>query len=914
MLKKIIIAVGIVLLIGVAIVSYWRLGISTHAAINKMIELAPENSAIILNISSANSIKELTANNKIYQELSFSQPFASLSEDLKYFFSVITKYPELKGLANTPIMLTVNKQGKRKIETIFFIKFGNTFLSDEDAYDFIKGKIGAKYQVKEYTYNEEKVLNISEFYIFVKEGIIILSKSKMLIEKIIRSVSAGYSSLQHDPYLKKVVNTAGKNVVANLYVNYKNLQNIASLFANENYRYAITKLKTAEWTEFDITLKEKSMLFNGFTMISDSIPKYLGLFKHQEPVSVSMEEILPSSVSSFVWLGIPKPQKFNTDYKKYLKQNYFYKSYNKSITKYDQLLGIDVVKPFFSIVKDEVALVMLTPQSEDIDANTFMIVNTVSRRLATEQMLKIIKAHAQKFGNNIDNYISYFNIDEETKIPVYSFPIHYYGKILLGDIFGKVETSYFTFVDNYLIFGSNKKELRKFVLANIHRRTLETDMEYQDFKEALSEKSNFYFFSKVFSSQYLIDTYSSENIREFFDKNKDKYQKVYAIALQMQGGDNLLYTSLALKYNQDTREKPHTVWETLLDTTISFKPQLVINHNTNKKEIMLQDEKNNLYLINDMGRILWKLHIDGKILGKIYQIDFYKNHKLQYLFNTRKKLYLIDRNGNYVERYPITLRSPATNGIAVFDYEKTRDYRIFVAGEDKHIYLYNQDGNVVTGWTFGTTDTYVYQPIQHFRIATKDYIIFADSLKTYILNRRGESRITVKKYFSKSKNNIFYLNKEKDTYYFVTTSSNGKVYEIDLDGNVKTKDFSSFTPSHFFTLYDIDGDGNKDYIFGDKKEFSVYENNGKMKFKYEFENTIYFPPNIFVFPNNIIRIGLVDRKSSLIYLFNNDGSLYQDFPLNGYSPFTIGHFNPESPKFNLIVGSKDGFLYNYEVN
>ena len=56
---------------------------------------------------------------------------------------------------------------------------------------------------------------------------------------------------------------------------------------------------------------------------------------------------------------------------------------------------------------------------------------------------------------------------------------------------------------------------------------------------------------------------------------------------------------------------------------------------------------------------------------------------------TANHIHLIDRNGNYVEKYPVKLRSPATNGLAVFDYDKNRDYRMFIAGSDrKDICLY----------------------------------------------------------------------------------------------------------------------------------------------------------------------------------------------------------------------------------
>ncbi len=65
------------------------------------------------------------------------------------------------------------------------------------------------------------------------------------------------------------------------------------------------------------------------------------------------------------------------------------------------------------------------------------------------------------------------------------------------------------------------------------------------------------------------------------------------------------------------------------------------------------------------------------------------------LFSTRNYLYLVDRMGNFVERYPVKLRSPATCGVSVFDYDNTRDYRLFIACEDKKIYAYTKEGTLV---------------------------------------------------------------------------------------------------------------------------------------------------------------------------------------------------------------------------
>ncbi len=917
MFKKLLVFIIVVAIGGGVYFAYEKLFPGNSKIVNDLIELAPGNSAVIINISSINELESALEENNIWKELAFTGTVKEFSERLKFIRTFLQSDEKLKSALSTPFMLTVNKVGKSGMTYIYYFKINNLFGNDVAAYNYIKTKLATTYNISEKQYDGFTILKINPerpYYLIVAGGIAILTQSGVYIEKIAREISSGYSVLKEDKYLRKVVATAGKNVVANLYFNYKEGQNLFSSFLVKNYRYAVKKLKIADWAEFDVTSKESLITFNGFTVADDSVPKYFSLFRKQSPVRNDMEEIIPSSVISFVLIGISDPLKFRNSYEDYLKQNLWYKDYESELNKYNNLLGINVQDVFYSLMDDEVALVALAPQTTGIEQSTFMVVKTVSKRLATEELQKVIKAHAEHFGNKTEDYVSHFVIDDETKVPVYSFPIHYFGKLLFGDIFGKVETSYFTFVDNYLIFGNNRKELKRFVLDNIHRRTLETDMEYNDFKETLSGKSNFYIFSKVSPAYPFVETYLKEGLSDKFLKNKDKYRRIYGIGFQLQGDDDLLYSSVSVYYNPEVREKPHTVWETLLDTTISFKPQLVINHNTNKKEIILQDEKNNLYLINSAGRILWKLHLPEKIKSKIYQIDFYKNNKLQYLFNTRSKLYLIDRNGNYVEHYPVTLRSPATNGISVYDYENTKEYRIFVAGEDRHIYLYDKEGNIVPGWTFGKTDAKVVSKIQHFKIGTKDYIVFADSLKTYILNRRGEDRVKVKKFFSKSRNNKFYLLNNQGTYFLVTTGRDGTVYYIDFDGNVSTKEFGKFSPVHYFKLYDIDRDGNKDYIFADKNNFIVYDKNGDKKFEYEFENRIVFEPIIFNFPNNVVKLGIVDRASSLVYLFNSDGSLYNDFPLEGNSPFTIGHFENNSVKFNLIVGSRESFLYNYEVN
>ncbi len=109
--------------------------------------------------------------------------------------------------------------------------------------------------------------------------------------------------------------------------------------------------------------------------------------------------------------------------------------------------------------------------------------------------------------------------------------------------------------------------------------------------------------------------------------------------------------------------------------------------------------KNNAYLINAAGRVLWKVPLRERISRyHLYDRLFQEREISSCFFQEEIIIHLLDRNGNYVERYPVKLRSPATNPLALFDYDNNRNYRLLIAGEDKMIYAYDKSGSVVKGW------------------------------------------------------------------------------------------------------------------------------------------------------------------------------------------------------------------------
>jgi hypothetical protein len=226
------------------------------------------------------------------------------------------------------------------------------------------------------------------------------------------------------------------------------------------------------------------------------------------------------------------------------------------------------------------------------------------------------------------------------------------------------------------------------------------------------------------------------------------------------------------------------------------------------------------------------------------------------------------------------------------------------------VYVYDRDGKPVTGWNFKGSDGPVTNPVKHFRITEKDYLVFADQYKTYILDRQGDTRVKTGN-FEHSDNDL-YLS-QTGQMAVAATDINGTVILQYFDGKEEKLNIKTFSKNHFFEVEDLNGDGKSDFVFADKNILYGFTDKGKKIFEREFSNNISGKPNSYTFAGNDRKIGVVCQDENRVYLVNANGSLYDGFPLQGNTDFTIGYFNNANPYFNLVVGSDDNSFYNYQI-
>ena len=915
-MKKAIITILIILILG-GTGAYFYLK-KQQIPEHNMIKLISGDAAFFIDIQ--NPIKfldNLTKDNAIWNEITKIPSVNGFRKKVEAVDTLVNSNQPIKDLVrNRRLIIVAEKQGKERLGFTFLLKMKN--LREKNLLFHYFKQLGNRkdYQLNSRTYNKIKLHSIQkkdvhQFSYATLKGAFIISTTPLLVEQAIRQSSVE-NPLNDDKYFRKVSEIAGKHVAANLYINFENLPDITSIPLNSSYGEYIRNLGDfARWSILDINLKQDILLLNGFTVDDPERNEVIDLLKGQEPVELEMANILPSNTAAYICLGISNKDQYKQNIRKLYSDREVLDDYKSWLSKMDNKYHFNPEELFYNLFNQEIGLGFLNPDMENPREKAFIVMKTKGEKYVRSELARV---SGEMIGSG-ESSVQNISIDENTQYPVYQLPVNNLFNRLFGDIFQDVSNRYFTLIEQYAVFADSREMLREIIYSNILDKTLDHNQNYLEFSDYLSNRSNFHFYANMYRSPSLVSNFLRPDLREGLQKNQEHFRKFQAFALQLMGSGDMIYNNLFVKYIPKISEEPQTTWETHLDTATDFKPALVRNHYTGENEIFVQDLNNKIYLINKTGRILWEKQLDEQIMSEVHQIDYYKNGKLQMLFNTKNKLHLIARNGKYVEDYPVSLPSPATAPLSVFDYDNTKNYRIFVPCKNKRVYDFSKEGSIITGWQFGKTDTEVTKRVQHFRVDTRDYIVFADKYQIYILNRRGQVRVKPEEQFARSKNNLFTLEQDNSRTRprLVTTDINGTVHHVYFNGEVETSAIHTFSPDHHFQYQDMDGDGFRDYIFLDNQKLEVYKTPNNKLFEHSFGANISDPPIYFYFSENDRKLGINSEENNRIYLLNGNGEMHQGFPLRGDTPFTIGYLGGEDNNFHLIVGDKTNFLYNYNV-
>ena len=681
------------------------------------------------------------------------------------------------------------------------------------------------------------------------DGFRIRSTTQLILENCIRNFENDAKAVS-SPFFYELVNTVNKGSALNLFIQPREESLLSSLIP-ETPLFPKTGF---EWNTYDIDFTEKSIEWDGLVQLVDSIGDPLGILKDSQPQKSLIDQITPANATSMLSLPLDNTQVIEDQFRKWVQQRNI------------PLATIDL-EALSSV--DEIGWIQLKKE--------LGIAFHLKNELRASQLF-LPDSPQEEFRNT----------------PYYPTRLAKDVQVFLSTLGKTPAIQWVCKIDDFLLFAESEGGLKELISAYKEGKTLAESKRYQAFKENLSQKNSFLW---VANTKTLLE-YWENNFPNKAESLSEFDHKTYPYAAY-QGVAESDFMHLYLRiHNSSITKQEGTVEQKILlqlEAQAQQAPQWLYNHRTKRKDIAIQDRNNTLYLFSDQGKLFWKKELEGSIQGKIQQVDLFKNKRLQMAFRTEKKLYVLDRNGKRVNPFPLNLSDDGPiQPLAVFDYDKNRNYR-FLVSQGNRLQMYDGKGKKVNGFSFKKTKSNVLNAPIHVRIKRKDYIVVQEENgQLHILNRTGKTRIKVPEKINFSGNKMYsYLN------LFTTTDTDGNLVQIDTKGGRVS------TPLGVAADHKVSC-----------TEKSLVSLSGNMLTIKGIPVTLpygtYTDPQIF-YLQNILYISVTDIESEKVYLFYSNGTAVQGFPVYGTSGIDLTNADQDKALEMVVLSEKDGILV-YEIN
>ncbi len=885
-MRKLIIGLGLLIIVGFFTIVY----LTYVRPLNNQAtpyEAISKQSPVILKMPGLSTLLNQLKDTPYWDEIKETEIIAKLIaqvNDLSHFLDKKTDFAELFQNSNVHITLHLTEADD----------FNYFYILERTSYNrFRPPDLGGYLEQQGYTFDQRSFHNTSIYEIqqqegvlavSYKQGLLLASFSPFLVEDAIVQLETS-RSIRNDSAFTRLQEVAESNESTKMYLNCNHIGILSPLLLKPTHDHIFNQIAHfSDWIELDLLPREQGLLFNGYSCSSDSAEE-LDKLADLPPNEVTLPEFLPSHTSFFFYYGV---------------SNY---------TDYVQNAQIDTTNAYYSYFSSWLGGEWAFGANErigyDIDERTFCISRTTDPDVSRKSLNELARLSGGK--TQIDSFYNFSigRIQEDSIL-----------HNMLAQNYISIPNPYYTVLDDVAIFSSSSDNLKNILQRLVSNKVLGKNLQYIDFSKQLSARANFYVYTNTRRMKASLEEILSQQLHESMAQSRSS-EHFSPYGLQFSNFNDLYFTSGFIHYNPDYEQETNELWTQKLDTTTHFAPVPVKNHKTNEWEFFVQDDANRIYLINNSGKIRWQRELDNPIISDVEQLDFYNNGKLQYIFNTRQKIHLVDRLGRDVANYPLKLTSPAVTGLKLVEYEQRGVYRIFVGCENGNIYGYERSGKPLPGWNPQEGVGIMNAPLYYFVIQNNDYLVAANKKgELHYFNRAGDLRTdeVVAIDTSAVVNEPFTLHEEEDGFAFIGHDTTGKVYHAYMDGSTEVVDTAHMEKAFSMKARDIDADGTVEYVYLDSSRIRVYESDFSIKFSYIFPGKVDHP--IFFVPgaesSGQIPIGTLSKKENKIYLLHPNGELFQHFPLEGNTPFEVKTLRNEDEKL-LVTGDGRGRLIAYRL-
>lgn len=569
-------------------------------------------------------------------------------------------------------------------------------------------------------YNGVSIVSLPDnCFAAVHKNLLLASSSTYVLESAIRHLENNTSVLDKREF-ESLLRSRG--ALSGVYVNHSQIGKLFSgIIAREFLGYSDFFLKFAGWSCFEINAVEGRVNLKGYMENNGDESCFSNIFNSQSARRSFMGRILPASTLFALSLPLSSVHEYLKSHLLYLEMQ---KKSGTFAYKQKMAQGESAVKP-----------------REWVDS--LAIEEIVSAYCKFGEKCEWITLVRSKQQLGLGNVIS--AVVDRTKVEQ-AEPFQYKGYLesVFGELFSHCNEEYICKIGPWSVIGP-KSVLDEFVSGNAYYFNLDTYLEQTPLAEFVEREASMKMVANVKeagdSLLAIFKPYTRGCIASQSEEKNFQYltAEIKAVDGAAHADVNYYATTLAQLPVPKEREEGEEV-HFAVDSTINLPEGPFEVKDVTKKSAAYLEQAPNLKIryLDANKKGVWTIPFDTPICGFVEQIDLYGNGRLQMLFASEDKLYLLDRLGRYVNGYPAKLPKRVVYGPKLLRNVNGNKYSIFVINEDNSISWYDVYGKHIPGWSDIVAPEFIKELPEFIKLGGVRYWILRAPSQLYLYTLEGK--------------------------------------------------------------------------------------------------------------------------------------------------------------------------------
>ena len=529
---------------------------------------------------------------------------------------------------------------------------------------------------------------------------VLMAETETLVKSSIRHMEQSLSIMEAPGFREASESVSGNDL---LFVSYAHARPLFSSVLSRKYStFAAFAGTLAKWAVFSLGQSETSpCLLSGRQVYDDDASEFMSVIGNSSESVSALSEILPSYTCHAVSFPMSSVEEYVTAYKGYLDSKQMLSNYNFRQNELKKEYGVFPCELMERSGVCEVARASFGSSERRHEIN----------------LVRFRKKDTLLLNNAAVILPSVF-----------------------GDFFDLDDASCMTVVNDWLIVGSSEA-VAEYEGGRALEYTLKQYMDDAGKSDMLaSRKCSFLTYMNLGLSSGFLRGLLKDDI---FNAAEGLYAGTeYAPLVCMAYGKNGQVATDLSVYGLSMQRIKAPEFERDTVVTIPSGPFKVKNSGTGRTNLFYQNKQGAICLKEEDGTGIWGVPFGKALCGRAFTVDYYANGKLQIIFGSEDKIYLIDRLGRFVSGFPVALGKPVLLGPDVYDFNGSRAYNVMVLHKDNTIEMYNLKGKKPASWKGIALEETIKNLPERIEVGGKTYWVVRTSVQTLIYPFEGGNPLT----------------------------------------------------------------------------------------------------------------------------------------------------------------------------